>query len=236
MQKILFPASERGFADHGWLKANHYLSFGNYYNPQKVNFGAMRVLNDDNIAGGMGFGRHPHDNMEIVTIPLSGALKHADSEGNSEVIYAGDIQHMSAGTGIYHSEINANKHEPVTLFQVWIFPKYKNIAPAYHQKTFNKADRENKFQLVVSPIEADNVVIIRQDAAFYLGNFTAKQTIVFEKKFPANNLFVLVIEGEIEVDKIHLSRRDAIGLSDFEKLNIKILDKYTELLLIEVPD
>lgn len=236
MEKILFPASERGSANHGWLKANHTFSFGGYYDPKKVNFGALRVLNDDTVSGGMGFSKHRHDNMEIVTIPLSGALKHSDSEGNSEVIYSGDVQHMSAGTGIFHAEMNANSHEEVKLFQIWIFPKYENIAPAYHQKSFKKEDRINKFQLVVSPDEADNVVIIRQDAAFYLGDFEENFEINFSKKFPENKIFLMVIEGKIETEGETLGRRDAIGLSNINELKIKSLEANTQLLLMEVPE
>lgn len=236
MKKILFPASERGSANHGWLKANHTFSFGSYYDPQKVHFGALRVLNDDTVAPAMGFSKHPHDNMEIVTIPLSGALKHADSEGNSEIIYAGDVQHMSAGTGIYHSEINASRDEEVKLFQIWLFPKFKNIAPAYHQKTFDIADRKNKFQLVVSPDEADNVVLIRQDAAFYLGNFDQNFETTFTKKFPENRIFLMVIEGKIEVADEILGRRDAIGLWELNELKIKSVEENTQLLLMEVPE
>jgi redox-sensitive bicupin YhaK (pirin superfamily) len=235
MEKILYPSSKRGNANHGWLNAYHTFSFGNFYDPRKVNFGALRVLNDDTVAAGMGFSKHRHDNMEIVTIPLSGALKHADSEGNSEIIYHGDVQHMSAGTGIYHSEMNANPDQEVKLFQIWIFPKYKNIKPAYHQKSFNIEDRQNKFQLIVSPAEADNVVLINQDAAFYLGDFEENYEISFQKKFPENYIFLMVIEGKIEIEGEILGKRDAIGLIDIDNINIKSLDSNTQLLLIEIP-
>lgn len=235
MQRILYPSSKRGHANHGWLNAYHTFSFGNYYDPLKVNFGALRVLNDDTVAAGMGFGKHPHDNMEIVTIPLSGALKHADSEGNSEIIYHGDVQHMSAGTGIYHSEMNANSDQEVKLFQIWIFPKYKNIKPAYHQKSFKIEDRQNKFQLIVSPNEADNVVIINQDSAFYLGNFDNNVEVIFQKKFPDNYIFLMVIEGNIEVEDETLGKRDAIGLIEMDNIKIKSLEINTQLLLIEIP-
>lgn len=235
MQKILYPSSKRGNANHGWLNAYHTFSFGNYYDPQKVNFGALRVLNDDTVAAGMGFSKHQHDNMEIVTIPLSGALKHADSEGNSEIIYRGDVQHMSAGTGIYHSEMNANSNQEVKLFQIWIFPKYKNIQPSYHQKSYKKEDRQNKFQLVVSPEEADNVVLINQDAAFYLGDFEENFEISFQKKFPENYIFLMVIEGKIEIEGETLGKRDAIGLIDVDNINVKSIETNTQLLLIEIP-
>jgi quercetin 2,3-dioxygenase len=205
MEKILFPANERGSANHGWLKANHTFSFGSYYDPQKMNFGAMRVLNDDTVAPGMGFSKHPHDNMEIVTIPLEGDLKHADSEGNTEIIRAGDVQHMSAGTGIYHSETNANRDLEVKLFQIWFFPKYKNIQPEYHQKSFDISDRKNKFQLVVSPDEADDVVLIRQDVAIYLGNFDENEQVNFQKKFPENGITGFRVETNlIYLEKIVL--------------------------------
>ncbi len=235
MPKILFPSSERGHANHGWLNANHTFSFGNYYDPKKVNFGALRVLNDDTVAARMGFSKHRHDNMEIVTIPLAGALKHADSEGNSEIIYNGDVQHMSAGTGIYHSEMNANSDQEVKLFQIWIFPKHKNIPPAYNQKSFKIEDRQNKFQLIVSPNVVDNVVMINQDAAFYLGNFDENFEVSFQKKFLNNYLFLMVIEGKIEVTNETLGRRDAIGLIEIDNFKIKFLLPNTQLLVIEVP-
>ncbi len=235
MSITIFKAADRGSANHGWLKANHTFSFGSYYDAQKVNFGALRVLNDDTVAPAMGFSKHPHDNMEIVTIPLSGALKHEDSAGNSEIIYQGDVQHMSAGTGIYHSEKNANHDIEVKLFQIWIFPKIRDIKPVYNQKTFHMADRTNKLQVVVSPFAQDNAVNINQDALIYLGNFDANQAISFKKRLNENGLFLMVIEGEIEVLENNLKKRDAIGLENIDDIKIKTIQENTQLMLIEVP-
>ncbi len=235
MRKTIFKAADRGSANHGWLKANHTFSFAGYNDPKKVHFGALRVLNDDTVAPAMGFSRHPHDNMEIVTIPLSGALKHEDSAGNSEVIYHGDVQHMSAGTGIYHSEKNANTDAEVKLFQIWIFPKIRNIEPAYHQKTFQVADRNNKFQVVVSPFLEDNAVEINQDALIYLGNFDKNISLDFSKRIAGNGIFLMVIEGEIEVSDEKLGKRDAIGIENLDEIQINSLADNTQLMIIEVP-
>ena len=170
MKTLLFKASDRGTADYGWLKPNYYFSFAQYHDNAKVHFGLLRVLNDDFIGGGGAFPTHPHDNMEIVTIPFTGALKHKDSTGGEGVIKAGDIQIMSAGSGVQHSEANASETDPVTLFQVWVFPKERNIKPRYDQKTFDLTQRTNKWQTVVSPIDADNALWINQDARFSLTN------------------------------------------------------------------
>ncbi len=235
MIKTIFKAADRGLADHGWLKANHTFSFAGYHNPKKINFGALRVLNDDTVAPAMGFSRHPHDNMEIVTIPLSGALKHEDSAGNSEVIYHGDVQHMSAGSGIYHSEKNANSNAEVKLFQIWIFPKKRDIEPVYHQKTFQVADRNNKFQTVVSPFLEDNAVEINQDALIYLGNFDKNITTNFSKRIAGNGIFLMIIEGAIDVLGETLEKRDAIGIENLDEIQLNSLADNTELMIIEVP-
>jgi redox-sensitive bicupin YhaK (pirin superfamily) len=236
MKKILFPANDRGFANHGWLKSYHTFSFANFHNPNRMNFGALRVVNDDNVAASMGFGRHQHANMEIVSIPLSGSLQHEDSEGNKAVINHGDIQIMSAGTGIFHAEKNNSNSEEVKFFQIWVFPKFENIKPNYDQKTFLAADRHNKFQIVVSPDNADGGVHINQESVFYLGNFDKDSLVTFKKKFDENSVFLMVIEGEIDVAGEKLNRRDAIGISDFEKIDIKSLTENTQLLVIEVPE
>lgn len=236
MKKILFPANDRGFANHGWLKSYHTFSFANYHNPNKMNYGALRVVNDDNVAASMGFGRHQHANMEIVSIPLSGSLQHEDSEGNKAVINHGDVQIMSAGTGIFHAEKNNSNAEEVKFFQIWVFPKFENIKPNYDQKTFLAADRHNKFQIVVSPDSADGGVHINQDAVFYLANFDKDSMVSFKKKFDKNSIFLMVIEGEIEAAGEKLNRRDAIGLSDFDEIDIKSLTENTQLLVIEVPE
>ena len=175
MKTDLHLAANRGHVQFDWLDTYHYFSFGQYNNPARVHFGALRVINDDHIDAGMGFGMHPHDNMEIVTIPLEGDLHHNDSTGRDEIIRANDVQIMSAGSGIYHSEYNANNDKPVKLFQIWVFPKEKNIKPRYEQQTYNALDRVNKFQTVVAP-DDDNAVWINQDAWFSLGDFDANQT------------------------------------------------------------
>ena len=234
MNKIIHKADSRGYADHGWLQSFHSFSFANYHNPEKVRFGLLRVLNDDIVAPGMGFGTHPHDNMEIVTIPLKGELAHQDSTGNKEVIKAGEIQIMSAGSGLTHSEFNNSKKEFVNLFQIWVFPKEKNITPRYDQKIFDPEERKNKFQIVVSPDEKDGALWINQDAYFTLGNFDEGNSVKYEIKKNGNGVYVMITEGSAEIDGEVLSRRDAIGLSDLSSVEIKLLVK-SDLLLIEVP-
>jgi redox-sensitive bicupin YhaK (pirin superfamily) len=232
MKTIIHKSNERGEADHGWLKAKHSFSFAGYYDPAKEQFGALRVLNDDIIEGGNGFGKHPHNNMEIVTIPLSGALKHGDSTGNQGIIKAGDVQIMSAGRGIIHSEFNASDDEKVNLFQIWVLPKKLNIDPRYDQRYYDEADRENNWQIVVSPEENDNALWINQDAYFSLGNFNTGTTYTFHKS--GNGVYLMVIDGEIEVDGNKLSRRDAIGVTDAENVKIDIVSP-AKLLAVEVP-
>ena len=234
MNKIIHKADSRGYADHGWLQSFHSFSFANYQNPEKVRFGLLRVLNDDIVAPGMGFGTHPHDNMEIVTIPLKGELAHQDNTGNKEVIKAGEIQIMSAGSGLTHSEFNNSKKEFVNLFQIWVFPKEKNITPRYDQKIFDPEERKNKFQIVVSPDEKDGALWINQDAYFTLGNFDEGNSVKYEIKKKGNGVYIMITEGSAEIDGEVLSRRDAIGLSDLSSVEIKLLAK-SELLLIEVP-
>jgi hypothetical protein len=234
MKMTIHKAADRGGADHGWLKAKHYFSFGGYHNPEKVHFGLLRVLNDDHIAGGGAFPTHPHDNMEIVTIPFTGALKHKDSTGGAGIIQAGDIQIMSAGTGVQHSEANESKTEPVTLFQVWIFPKERNIKPRYDQRNFDIKDRQNNWQVVVSPNEADNALWINQDARFALSKLDAGKTLTYENAFPGNGVYLVVINGSVEIDGKRLDKRDAAGISDTDSIQIKALED-AELLAIEVP-
>ncbi len=234
MKKILFKAADRGTADYGWLKPNYYFSFAQYHDPAKVHFGLLRVLNDDFIGGGGSFPTHPHDNMEIVTIPFTGALKHKDSTGGEGVIQAGDIQIMSAGTGVQHSEANASSTEPVTLFQVWIFPKERNIKPRYDQKTFDINERANKWQTVVSPIEADKALWINQDARFALTNLDAGAAITYTNAFEHNGVFLVVINGTVTVDGEVLNKRDALGISGAESFTVTASED-AELLAIEVP-
>lgn len=234
MKTILFKAADRGTADYGWLKPNYYFSFGEYRNPEKVHFGLLRVLNDDFIAGEGSFPTHPHDNMEIVTIPFTGALKHKDSTGGEGVIQAGDIQIMSAGTGVQHSEANASATEPVTLFQVWIFPKERNIKPRYDQKSFDVTERANKWQTVVSPIEADSALWINQDAKFALTNLDAGKEITYANAFTNNGVFLVVINGAVTVDGQQLNKKDALGISETESFTITATED-AELLAIEIP-
>jgi redox-sensitive bicupin YhaK (pirin superfamily) len=234
MKTTVFKASDRGSADYGWLKPNYYFSFSNYYNPQRIHFGVLRVLNDDFIMGGGAFPSHPHDNMEIVTIPLTGAVHHKDNTGGEGIIQSGDVQIMSAGSGILHSESNASATDPLTLFQIWVFPKIKNIQPRYDQRTFNIEDRKNKWQMVVSPLEEDNALWINQDARFALCNVDAGQQLSYHNGFENNGVFLVVINGSVEVDGIVLNKRDALGISETNSFNIHA-SADAELLAIEVP-
>ena len=234
MKTILFKAADRGSADYGWLKPNYYFSFAQYHNPEKVHFGLLRVLNDDFIGGGGAFPTHPHDNMEIVTIPFTGAIKHKDSTGGQGIIKAGDIQIMSAGSGVQHSEANASATEAVTLFQVWVFPKERNITPRYDQKTFDINERINKWQTVVSPIDADNALWINQDARFALTNLNAGKEINYSTAFKGNGVFLVVINGSVQVDGKQLNKRDALGISETNTFSISA-NSDAELLAIEIP-
>ncbi len=234
MKTLLFKAEERGTADYGWLKPNYYFSFAQYHNPEKLHFGLLRVLNDDFIGGGGAFPTHPHDNMEIVTIPFTGALKHKDSTGGEGVIKVGDIQIMSAGIGVQHSEANASATDPATLFQIWVFPKERNIKPRYDQKTFDIKERTNKWQTVVSPLDADNALWINQDARFSLSSLGAGKELTYTNAFKNNGVFLVAINGSVEVNGQLLNKRDALGISEMENFNIKASED-AELLAIEVP-
>ena len=234
MQTILYSANERGSADYGWLKPNYYFSFAQYHNPSRIHFGVLRVLNDDFIMGGGMFPPHPHDNMEIVTIPLTGAVEHRDNTGGHGIIKAGDIQIMSAGSGIQHSEANASATEPLTLFQIWLFPKIRNIKPRYDQRTFNVEDRKNNWQIVVSPREEDGALWINQDARFALTNITAGSSMEYKNAFAGNGVFVVVIKGSVEINGTTLNKRDALGISETNNFTINATDD-AELLAIEVP-
>jgi quercetin 2,3-dioxygenase len=234
MKTIFHAADKRGSANFGWLQARQSFSFGQWYDPQKVHFGALRVLNDDIIQGGGGFPTHPHDNMEIVTIPLTGALAHKDSTGGEGIITAGDIQIMSAGTGVRHSEYNASANEAATLLQIWLFPKEENIKPRYDQKTFDIAERKNKWQIVVSPDENDGGMWINQDSRFCLTNLEEGATISYKNKFDGNGMYLFLIDGNIDIDGITLNKRDSLGI--YETNNIKIkAQSASEVLLLEVP-
>jgi quercetin 2,3-dioxygenase len=234
MKTEVYKAADRGSADYGWLKPNYYFSFSQYHNPKRIHFGLLRVLNDDFVAGGGGFPAHPHDNMEIVTIPFTGALQHKDSTGGQGVIKAGDVQIMSAGSGVQHSEFNASATDPVTLFQIWVFPKERNITPRYDQRTFDINERINKWQTVVSPIEADNALWINQNAKFSLTKLEAGKTIDYTNAFKNNGVFLVNISGNVTVADVVLDKRDAVGISETEKFTVTATED-TELLAIEVP-
>ena len=234
MKTVVHKAADRGSADYGWLKPNYYFSFGQFHDQHKVHFGLLRVLNDDFIAGGGAFPTHPHDNMEIVTIPFSGALKHKDSTGGQGTIKAGDIQIMSAGSGVQHSEANASQVDPVTLFQVWVFSKERNIEPRYDQRTFDINDRQNSWQVVVSPVAADNALWINQDARFALTNLQKGKEISYSTAFAGNGVFLVVINGSVKINDELLGKRDAIGISETDAFTISATED-AELLAIEVP-
>lgn len=231
---VLHKANTRGYANHGWLEARHTFSFANYYNPERVQFGVLRVLNDDIVAGGMGFGTHPHDNMEIITIPLEGDLAHKDSMGNAETIKFGDVQVMSAGTGIRHSEFNPNEDKRTNLLQIWIFPKTKNVAPRYQQISLNVNDRKDKLQQILSPNQDDEGVWIHQDAWFHMGNLSKGNKQEYSLKKLGNGLYIFVIKGDVKIGDQELNSRDGYGIWDFDKLDI-IATSDAELLLMEVP-
>ena len=234
MQKLITRANERGSADHGWLKPNHYFSFGGFHDPSRVHFGALRVINDDFIAGGGAFPTHPHDNMEIITIPFTGALQHKDSTGGKGVIKAGDVQIMSAGSGVRHSESNASATDPVTLFQIWIFPKERNITPRYDQRTFGVEERKNAWQTIVSPIEADNALDINQDAKLSVTDLEAGKSIGYTNSFPGSGMYIIAVKGAIKVGGEELMERDSVGISGISSLEIEATED-AEILLIEVP-
>lgn len=235
MKTILHKAGTRGHANHGWLDSFHTFSFAGYHDPQRVHFGALRVLNDDTVAGGMGFGTHPHDNMEIISIPTSGDLEHFDNMGNKQVIRQGDIQVMSAGTGIQHAEKNKNHDTPVKFFQIWVFPNKKNVTPRYDQKSFSDADKLNKLLTVVSPVGTnDGGVQIHQDAWFSLGKLDSGIDITYDLKKKTNGVYAFVIEGDVTINGEKLNRRDGLGITDADKLDINA-DSDAEVLLMEVP-
>ncbi|HMO62506.1 MAG TPA: pirin family protein [Ferruginibacter sp.] len=230
---VLHKAATRGHANHGWLNSYHSFSFASYYNPERIHFGALRVLNDDTVTGGMGFGTHPHDNMEIISIPLEGDLEHKDSMGNTAVIRKGDVQVMSAGTGIYHSEYNKNKNEAAKFLQIWVYPNKKNVKPRYGQATLNKADRHNTLQTIISP-NAKNELWIQQDAWFSMGNLDKDITVKYNLKKEGNGVYVFVLAGDITVNGQQLQTRDGFGIWNVQTLNIKA-DSPAEVLLMEVP-
>ncbi len=231
---VLHKADTRGHADHGWLNAYHSFSFGSWYNPDRVQFGTLRVLNDDTIAAGKGFGTHGHDNMEIITIPLEGDLAHKDNMGNAETIKTGDVQVMSAGSGIQHSEFNPNADQRAKLFQIWLFPKVKNVEPRYQQITLDTTEQKNNFAQILSPNPEDAGVWIHQDAWFYLADFEAGFSKQYDLKKEGNGLYAFVISGNITIDGQELETRDGLGITDFQALEIKASTD-AKFLLMEIP-
>ena len=234
MKKIFHPASSRGAADHGWLQAKHSFSFANYYDSERVQFGALRVLNDDIIAPGMGFGTHPHDNMEIITIPLDGTLEHKDSMDNIGVIETDEIQVMSAGSGVYHSEYNKNKDQSVSLLQIWVFPNKKNVTPRYDQKNIKDLKKVNSFYPIVTPKQNGPGMWIHQDAWFHLGEFDKETRINYNINKKGNGVYAFLIEGSVQIDGESLEKRDALGIWDTEKFEL-LANQNSRVLLIEVP-
>ncbi len=235
MKSIIHKAGSRGHANHGWLNSYHTFSFAHYHDPERMHFGALRVLNDDEVAGGMGFSAHPHENMEIISIPTSGELEHQDNMGNKQVIRTGDVQIMSAGTGVEHSEKNKNKDEPVKFFQIWIMPGKRNVTPRYDQQHFSDSDKKNKLLTIVSPLgSTDGGVQIHQDAWFSLGSLEKGFTTSYKLHNNQNGVYAFLLEGETTINGEKLDRRDGIGITEADKLDI-VAGTDAELLLMEVP-
>lgn len=231
---VLHTADTRGNANHGWLNAYHSFSFGNYYNADRNQFGVLRVLNDDTIAAGMGFGTHPHNNMEIITIPFEGDLAHKDSMGNEATIKTGDVQVMSAGSGIQHSEFNPNADQQTKLFQIWLFPNKQNVTPRYQQITLDKATQKNNFAQILSPNQDDEGVWIHQDAWFFMADFDADFTKTYSISSARNGIYLIVISGTITVDGQNLNTKDAIGISDFKTVEITASTD-AKFLIMDIP-
>ncbi len=234
MNYTIHKADERGNSHYDWLISKHSFSFAEYYNPEKMGFGLLRVLNDDVVLGGYGFESHPHKNMEIISIPLSGALEHKDSIGNTSVIKTHDVQIMSAGTGVIHSEFNHSKTETVNFLQLWILPQQKNIAPHYQQLIFNPEKRKNILQNIVSPEKSDSTLWINQDAYLYLSSLEKNSTIEYQLHKKEHGVYIFVLEGNILVEKQTLKKRDAIGVWNTTHITIQAATP-SEFLLIEVP-
>jgi len=233
MKTILHKANSRGHAEHGWLNSYHSFSFANYYNPERMHFGALRVLNDDTVKQGMGFSKHPHDNMEIVSIPLSGDLHHKDSTGRDKIIKQGDVQIMSAGSGITHSETNANTDKEVKFLQLWVLPKEKNIEPRYEQKTFLPENRLNKVLTVAAP-DDDNAVWINQDAWFSLAKVSKDFTTTYQVHKEGNGVYAFILNGNVTINEQALEPRDGLGIWETDTISIQA-DTEAEILLVEVP-
>jgi hypothetical protein len=234
MKIVLHKADSRGHADHGWLNSHHSFSFANYHNPDRMHFGVLRVLNDDVVAAGRGFGTHPHSNMEIISIPLEGDLQHMDDMGNSTVIKEGDVQVMSAGTGVSHSEYNKNTDAPVKFLQIWVFPNKKNVPPRYDQISLKKIATKNNLYQIVSPNAKDDGVWIHQDAWFHLGNFESGKLDTYTLRKQGNGVYIFVLEGKIEVEGQRLDTRDGLGVWETDSFTLKTSTE-AKVLVMEVP-
>ncbi len=234
MKTVIDKAGSRGHADHGWLKTYHTFSFANYYNPQRVNFGMLRVLNDDAVTPEEGFDTHPHKNMEVISIPLKGYLRHGDSIKNMSVITPGDIQVMSTGRGIFHSEYNDSKNEMLEFLQIWVFPKEENTQPVYNNLDIRPTQKKNELSLIIAP-DGSAPASILQDAWFSLGTFDSAQERQYMLHERNMGVYIFVIEGEVSVEGTTLEKRDGAGFWDTDKINLKVLKENTTLLLIEVP-
>lgn len=234
MMYTIFRAAERGGANHGWLNTHHSYSFGSYYDENRVHFGALRVVNDDTITAGMGFGKHPHDNMEIITLPLKGAIRHEDSMGNGSLINVGDIQVMSAGTGIFHSEMNGLSDETTSFFQIWIIPNERDVTPRYQQESLTALAKENALFQVLSPHVDDEGVWIHQNAWMFLGNYTEETTETYKLKMEGQGVFLMVVEGDLVFEGERLSSRDVVEIKDTSALTFTA-SSLSKVLLIEVP-
>ncbi len=234
MKTVLHKADSRGHANHGWLDSHHTFSFANYHNPERMHFGVLRVLNDDKVAPGKGFGKHPHDNMEIISIPLEGDLEHKDSMGNTTVIKEGDVQVMSAGTGVFHSEYNKNPDKEVKFLQIWVFPDKRDLEPRYDQISIRDIEKENNFYQVLSPDKDDQGVWINQNAWFHLGKFDAGKSDTYQLKSNGNGVYIFILEGEVEIEGQKLDKRDGFGIWESDKFTVKSLTN-SRILLMEVP-
>jgi hypothetical protein len=233
--KVLHKAGTRGLANHGWLISRHTFSFANYHNPDRMNFGVLRVLNDDFVQAGKGFGTHAHDNMEIISIPLEGALEHKDSMGNIAIIRKGDIQVMSAGSGITHSEYNKSEDEPVKFLQIWVFPNKQNVKPRYDQLTLKEEDRHNRLQQILSPNPEDEGVWIHQHAWFHLGKFEENISFNYSLKKKGNGMYAFILKGNFTIDGTRLAERDGLGIWDSDSISLVSGSADAEILLMEVP-
>ncbi len=234
MNTIFHPSGSRGHANHGWLDSHHTFSFANYHNPERMHFGVLRVLNDDRVQAGKGFNTHPHDNMEIISIPLFGDLEHKDSMGNLSIIREGDIQIMSAGTGIYHSEFNKNQNKEVQFLQIWLFPNKKNVTPRYDQISINNLEQKNAFYQILSPSPEDQGVWIHQNAWFSMGNFDPEKEASYPIHHPENGVYAFVIEGKVDINGQKLNPRDGFGVWNTDRVDLRS-ESTSKVLLMEVP-